>query len=191
MFASAAKYMQESAEKLKESTAAPMAQAKNMIASVQGPSSYVCFSCGTDIGLVTMYGSVLRYNKCAICTKLCCKKCIGKSAIPVPDSLLNVEFKAVIQEGKVPPNDVAHYLCFKTCTSLLFDDALKKFRTLMRETYEPVLTRYLAEPTRMISYTIPADSEDSTKRKAIRFLLIAEYAADISGICVPPTLFSV
>lgn len=138
-----------------------------------------CTQCKLTISLMD---SLIASNKCRMCSRVFCAKCMSKSAVPVPNSLLHESFRPKISDDKPIPPDEKQSLCNMECLPLAVVACMEKFRKEVNEQFAPHFDRFLEDEEQQDFFELPsAAPKDTAFRQALRFVQIAEKIADFTS----------
>lgn len=172
---------------------APSSDSKlsNLFRNVLGPQP--CSHCNAEISFMD---NMLSAYKCRICAQLFCSKCITKSTLPCPATLIHADFQSKgwpkldpkSHEDTIPPSispDEKVYVCNNRCAVVLMDAVMENFRREISDTFSANFENYLAdEPLDRCEefYQFPETGPaDTPYRQAVRAAQVASVVADWSG----------
>lgn len=175
MFSSARKYLEESAKSATSGADQLLTHTRGIMSNVKVYEN--CFKCNAQISVLGNY--LTNQNTCRCCCRLFCNACIAKSAVNVPNHLLDITFQ---NKNTLTPPD-RQFLCLHRCTPRVVNWCMQEFRKEITARFDDYVNIYMTEEERQhFFFNIPKESpEDTAYRKALRMIHIAGVVAGFSG----------
>lgn len=145
-------------------------------------SRNMCNKCNSPITVLSL--RVFQSSRCCLCGCTFCGNCLQKAQAEVPEELLHDDFlpKGKSAEAIASSKQKVLLICIGECSILYKASQVEKFRKDIDEKFGVLLAEFLNNPyEQKLFFPRPDPSQDSTFRRALRFAVIAEVAADFAG----------
>jgi hypothetical protein len=147
------------------------------------PTSETCAACGKVVSAARNLTGIGTLLVCLCCGEKYCKKCIRKSAEPVPEHLRSSKETVKSAGDNSAGSDGMGMVCKVRC----YPECVNYWMTAMTSKYEKITFDILQQQlgnqlSNLILFPKPAAILDSNSRKAKRLLYLAEYAAEVVGV---------
>eukprot|EP00603_Paraphysomonas_imperforata_P006995 CAMPEP_0114424922 /NCGR_PEP_ID=MMETSP0103-20121206/6954_1 /TAXON_ID=37642 ORGANISM="Paraphysomonas imperforata, Strain PA2" /NCGR_SAMPLE_ID=MMETSP0103 /ASSEMBLY_ACC=CAM_ASM_000201 /LENGTH=672 /DNA_ID=CAMNT_0001593711 /DNA_START=38 /DNA_END=2053 /DNA_ORIENTATION=+ len=149
-------------------------QTKQKLAEIDDGNT--CRSCGKVLSTTLAMTNISTLHACCTCGLMCCNDCLMESPGEIPDELwAHPTLKKEAYKKKVK-------FCKNKCRDRLFAFWMKQFADENREKYLEALHFFLRNGAETFpTLSKPKGLEDSKLRKAMRMMVLAEYAAEAVG----------
>jgi hypothetical protein len=131
-----------------------------------------CSYCKQSISILD---NLLSSNKCRMCCRIFCSKCIAKSVVPLPTTLLHESFRPAPTSDKKDTEE-KHLICTAECAPIAMLACMERFKKEVDASLSPHINAFLANETGTHEFfPLPTEiPKDDALRQALRFVQIAE-----------------